>query len=239
MMPEPRVLDGVLAGLLPPHACERWLAAIDALDAVLPPDHAERQPTSGSIRLRALGRAAFAALLQRCAGSGPGGAALRALLGVAGDAPLQCLAAHCWVRRQYPPGLRPAGQHPHQWHQDGALGCRFDGRTAEALLPLATLWLPLLACGEDAPSLEWVPAVPALPLLQPAELAPAAVAQRFAQRHQARLAAGDALLFDGALLHRTHVTPAMSGRRVSIELRFVAGALPARLGGEPTWTVPG
>ena len=43
-----------------------------------------------------------------------------------------------------------------------------------------------------------------------------------------------ALIFGGGQLHRTHVTPAMHRRRVSIELRFIAGgATPPRLEREP------
>ena len=37
--------------------------------------------------------------------------------------------------------------------------------------------------------------------------------------------AGDAMLFDSKCIHRTHVTPAMSGVRYSVELRFVATSL--------------
>jgi hypothetical protein len=44
------------------------------------------------------------------------------------------------------------------------------------------------------------------------------------------LEAGDALLFRGDMLHRTHVTPSMTQDRTSIELRFFAGeSLPKRL----------
>jgi hypothetical protein len=47
------------------------------------------------------------------------------------------------------------------------------------------------------------------------------------------LKAGDVLLFWGDILHRTHVTPAMTNDRTSIELRFFpADRLPARLAGD-------
>lgn len=221
MMPEP----SVLRGLLPPADCRRLCAQVAALDAALPADDAERQPGSGSIRLRALGAAVTGPLLQ-VLWQGAAGVALRQRL----VPPLRLLDAHCWVRRQYPPALRPAGQHPHQWHQDGALGCRFDGH--ETLAPLQTLWLPLVDCGDDAPSLEWwpSPAQSPLGLWPPAALGDVERQAPPAERRQARLAAGDALLFGGALLHRTHQTAAMQQARISLEWRFAKeGTLPPRL----------
>jgi ectoine hydroxylase-related dioxygenase (phytanoyl-CoA dioxygenase family) len=131
---------------------------------------------------------------------------------------------------------------PHHWHQDGAL--HFDFATlqgeapADALLPMLTCWVPLDDCGVDAPGLEWLQPAPSsspVPLLRPAELSDAALRARFpasAFEHPA-LAAGDALLFDGALVHRTHALPTMTRSRTSIELRFVAGGpRPARLAAE-------
>ncbi|MBL8307746.1 MAG: hypothetical protein JNM33_13695 [Rubrivivax sp.] len=147
-----------------------------------------------------------------------------------------CNLSQSWLRH---------GRPPHGWHQDGAL--RFDflahaspRAPADALLELRTLWIALTPCGEHAPSLAWVAA--ATPeLLQPAALTDAAVLRRFgaATRHCAVLDAGDALLFDGALLHRTHLTPAMDRPRLSLELRFFrTGALPARVAGDvgAVWT---
>jgi hypothetical protein len=47
------------------------------------------------------------------------------------------------------------------------------------------------------------------------------------------LSAGEALLFGGALLHRTHWQPTMTRQRTSIELRFIAaGPPPDRLARE-------
>jgi ectoine hydroxylase-related dioxygenase (phytanoyl-CoA dioxygenase family) len=131
-----------------------------------------------------------------------------------------CLRDQCWVRCQHPPGTRPPGQFPHSWHQDGALGSSFG---EAPLRGLHTLWLPLVDCGDDAPSLEWLE-VPPQRLLQPPELTDDALARRFgrAPRRHARLDAGDALGFGGELIHRTHVTAAMTRRRVSVECRFVA-----------------
>jgi Phytanoyl-CoA dioxygenase (PhyH) len=200
----------VLPGLLDAASCARWLAAIDARRAALPPGHEDLQATSGSLRLTALGAGSFDALLQRLQPAvqarWPGAC---------------CLPSQCWARCQWPQALRPRGEHPHHWHQDGALGARFDGPQLPPPRPLLTLWLPLLPCGDDAPSLEWLPAQPD-GLLPPHELADERLAQRFTgvPRAHARLAAGDALLFGGLLLHRTHVTASMTRRRVSVELRF-------------------
>ncbi len=147
-----------------------------------------------------------------------------------------CDLSQSWLRH---------GRPPHGWHQDGAL--RFDflahatqSAPADALLELRTLWIALTPCGEHAPSLGWI-AAPTPELLQPAALTDAAVLRRFgaAARHHAVLDAGDALLFDGTLLHRTHLTPAMDRPRLSLELRFFrAGALPARVAGDAgaVWT---
>lgn len=218
--------------------CKDWLAAFDAVDgadADAAVDPAERQPSSGSLRLRALGEVLFGEVLHTVWRS-PAGRAVRVWLGAAPA----CLLAQCWLRHQPPAWQRAPGHHPHQWHQDGALGCRFPSAAstalpAEALAPLVTVWIPLLPCGADAPSLEWIDQ-PTPGLLPPADLSEAAVAARFdpVRHRQARLAAGDALVFGPALLHRTHVRPTMQARRVSVELRFaVADRLPPRLADEP------
>jgi hypothetical protein len=135
---------------------------------------------------------------------------LRPLIGDAAD----LLVGQCWIRRARP---------PHSWHQDGALHASFGG--ARTLLPIVTCWLALTDCGVDAPGLEWVES--ANELLSPAELADAAVRARHAPESFERgvFAAGDALVFGGALLHRTHATPEMSRPRISAELRFVDRAL--------------
>lgn len=211
--------------VLAPATCAHWLARIDACAAALPPGHADLQPASDSLRLSALGAQAFDALLRE---------AVRAL-----DAnlptPAEVLAGQSWARRQHPPAARPPGALPHGWHQDGALHSRFTAAADDALLDITTVWIALVDCGAAAPSLEWTTA-PTPRLLLPPELTDAAVAGRYppeARRH-ALLAAGDALVFSGDLLHRTFVTSAMHLRRVSIELRFIArSARPARLAHEP------
>lgn len=218
----------VLRAVLDAAKVRRWHAEIDARIGELPPGHPDLQPTSGSMRLAALGEAPCEALLHDVLG-GTAGATVREQLG---SRP-QVLTRQCWARRQWPPSMRPPGQAPHAWHQDGALHARFDS-AGESLLPLLTVWLPLADCGLDAPSLEWID-VPMTELLPPAALTDDAVAARHgaAPRQHAVLGAGDALVFGGALLHRTHVTLAMTRPRLSVELRFVQhGPLPPRLAGE-------
>lgn len=151
-----------------------------------------------------------------------------ALVQALGPAP-RCNLSQSWLRR---------GRPPHSWHQDGALGHDFmahAGRAppADAALEMRTLWMALTACGRDAPGLQWVDAA-APALLAPQELAEAAVSARFGPQAfgHAVLAPGDALYFDGRLLHRTHLDSTMRLARVSLELRFFsAHALPARLAG--------
>ena len=227
---EPQVLAAALAAA----PLTRWLSLIDARTAELPASHPDRQATSGSLRLPALGAVVLGDMLRTlCAG--PAAPILRARLG---PAPL-CLVGQSWARCQYPAARRPQGQHPHQWHQDGALGCCFDAEPC-VLIEMLTLWIPLMDCGEHAPSLQWlcVHPAPAVPL-PPAELTDEALAKRWGQtvRRHATLRVGDALILDGALLHRSHVTAAMTQRRVSIELRFVA-VLPPRLRHEPVLVAP-
>ena len=142
-----------------------------------------------------------------------------------------CNLSQSWLRH---------GRPPHGWHQDGALRHDFMahwGRPgpADALLEMRTLWIALTpGCGRDAPGLQWVDA-DLRELLLPTELSAESVAARFGEAtfHHAELEPGDALLFDGHLLHRTHLTPAMSGARLSLELRFFrTAALPVRVAGD-------
>lgn len=194
---------------MPRAFCERWLAVLAPADGAALP--ATQWPASLVDEL--LGHVAASAVADM-------------LVQELGTAPV-CNLSQSWLRH---------GRPPHSWHQDGALGHDFmahDGRPAppEAALAMRTLWMALTPCGVDAPGLQWVDA--AWPtLLSPPELTEAAVSARFgtqAMRH-ATMAAGDALYFDGLLLHRTHLLATMRQARVSLELRFFnAQALPARL----------
>jgi ectoine hydroxylase-related dioxygenase (phytanoyl-CoA dioxygenase family) len=99
---------------------------------------------------------------------------------------------------------------------------------------LVNIWIPLDACGVDAPGLEVVygswsallePSPPAQPLfaVERARLDFDAVAATFGTSafwHPV-FEPGDAMLFAGATVHRTHVTPAMGTDRLSIEIRLL------------------
>ncbi len=135
--------------------------------------------------------------------------------------------------------------HPHSWHQDGALGFEFapTGVVAipdDALLRMVTCWVTLVRCGVEAPGLELVnDRVDRM--LSPSQLADGAVEQRWptSRRIRPALETGDALVFSGDVLHRTHVSAAMTKTRTSIELRcFAADAIPDRIARDEFVAVP-
>jgi hypothetical protein len=251
-----------LHGVASSEDCRAWLASVEAALDAAARTAGDGAPRPCSLRLREL-PAVLSSALATLAAHGPLRMRVEAILG----APAALLVDQCWVRHQPAPRARRGAQSPHAWHQDGALGFDFlaAGPTPprDALLRMAVCWLPLVDCGADAPSLAWVDAAaaPLDRLLPLAALADDAAAQagaaafsnardRPAARHDplpavrhAELSAGDALLFDGALLHRTHADDAMTRPRSSIELRWLpAGALPARLHGErlgDAWALDG
>lgn len=164
--------------------------------------------------------------------SGPTGDRIRNLLGSL----VVCDLDQSWIRRQYAPSRYPPLHVPHGWHQDGALKFDFsyfpNGKfPSDALLNMVTCWIALNPCGIEAPGLEFVSEK--LPgLMSPSELRPDCIQARFAPATFFRptLEPGEALLFRGDVLHRTHVTSAMTKDRTSIELRFFPGnSLPERL----------
>jgi hypothetical protein len=174
-------------------------------------------------------------VLLAAVGNGRAGAWVRRELGKG----IVCDLDQAWVRRQYAPGHYPALHRPHGWHQDGALGFDFLSSAnatipAEALLPMVTCWIALDPCGTEAPGLELVRRR-LEGLLPPVELTDERIRRRFGQAEfwQPAMEAGDALLLRGDILHRTHVTSAMTRNRTSLELRFFpATGLPARLKGD-------
>jgi hypothetical protein len=202
---------------LPPAAVARWRVALEPGDGVSRP--------LTSLPLDA------GEVLQTVAASAAGPTLAEAL----GPAPW-CNLAQSWLRHG-----RPA----HHWHQDGALKHDFlahAGRPApaDAALEMRTLWIALTPCGIHAPSLQWVNAE-LQSLLSPSELTEAAITSRFGARafEHAELQPGESLLFDGLLLHRTHLTAAMREARLSLELRFFrADALPARVAGDAGLNLP-
>lgn len=162
--------------------------------------------------------------------------ALRAKIEHELGGPVVCDLDHAWVRRQYAIHRRPPGHAAHQWHQDGALLYPFDptgacAPDADGLLRMVTCWVALTPCGFQAPGLEVV-RQRLDSLLPPATLTEDRVRARFPAERFWRpvLEPGDALLFRGDILHRTHVLPDMTKDRTSIELRFFAArAIPDRL----------
>jgi hypothetical protein len=123
-----------------------------------------------------------------------------------------------------------ASLHRSAWHQDGAfLGT--DIRTVDA-------WFALSRCGRDAPGLDVVPIRLArvLPTAEPGTyfqwtVSPDTVARELpgVPVWRPEFEAGDALLFDHLLLHRTAAEPGMPGLRYAIESWFFApSAYPGR-----------
>ena len=108
-----------------------------------------------------------------------------------------------------------------RWHQDGA----FLGERIGAL----NIWIALTPCGRDAPGLEVVPkridhvvadpdakfewSLSELAVLEAANGTPIA---------RPEFEAGDAMLFDHLLVHRTAVAPGMTRPRHAIESWFFA-----------------
>jgi hypothetical protein len=141
-----------------------------------------------------------------------------------------------WVRRQYAPSRYPPLHAPHGWHQDGGLKFDFqsyqDGDSPRnAVLNMVTCWIALDPCGLDAPGLELITERLG-GLLSPGDLQTELLRKRFtsARFWQPALDPGDALLFRGDILHRTHVIPEMTKDRTSIELRFFSAvSIPERL----------
>ena len=218
---------------------QAWLAMIDAHPAWRRDGEPGKNfnPNSSSLRAAAvesLDLGAIAAALL----AGEVGAQSRARLGSA----LACDLDQCWVRRQYAPGRYPPGHSAHSWHQDGALGFDFLGASPRdgELLSMATCWIALTPCGDDAPGLEFVDAEPER-LLPLAELAEVAIRARHGMHEFLRptLAPGDALVFGGGVLHHTHVAATMTKDRTSLELRFFpAGSIPDRLRGDRFLPLP-
>jgi hypothetical protein len=131
-------------------------------------------------------------------------------------APVAVIPGQRWLRRQFPLADAPRWHAPHGWHQDGALGVDLARQTRPRRM--LTAWIPLVDCGVSAPGLAWV--APALPSLRPpAALTPEAIQADLAEPSAPAIAAGEAVIFVGGLLHRTHITASMAASRTSLELR--------------------
>jgi hypothetical protein len=112
---------------------------------------------------------------------------------------------------------------PNRWHQDGGLGVKFPMEPGPPLTMtrLVTCWIPLHACGDGCPRLEFVRRRMD-ELLHFTELDDARFRERFAPEEfwAPHLEAGDCMLFLAGCLHRTFVSEAMQSDRLSIEYRW-------------------
>lgn len=133
----------------------------------------------------------------------------------------------CWLRRQYPPTMRAAGQGPHQFHQDGAYGLNFLETTESErrMLPIVVAWVPFVDAGIEAPGLEFVSDGPRQ-VLGLEELAGERIDQDWPEEQRVRpvVACGDLVLLAGQALHRTWATDEMTKVRTCAELRMVPRA---------------
>ena len=216
----------LLPGLLEPSLAARCLDALERRYA----DPATRGSDGFSVASSSMRLDSVPALrgfdLLSTVFDGPLAALCRRELGTG----IACVVDECWARRQYPLTAYPCGHAAHSWHQDGALGFDFlalgDASVpSDALLPMVTCWIALTPCGDDAPGLE-LAGPSGRDLLPPDALTEGRIraAHDAKDCHRPVLAAGDALVFSGDLLHRTHVTHTMTRPRTSIEMRFVASA---------------
>lgn len=95
---------------------------------------------------------------------------------------------------------------------------------------MVNVWTPLVACGRDAPGLEVVArrtpmlfeTVAATSQYDSLQISEELVRQRFGEDATIRpdMSPGDVLILLATTIHRTHMTPAMTNRRLSMELRF-------------------
>jgi hypothetical protein len=139
-----------------------------------------------------------------------------------------------WLRRQYPPSMRPQASAPHNWHQDGAYGFNFSQQhpgDEGALIPMLTLWAPLHPCGDVAPGLELLGNTDRA-LLDLDSLSDVEISKRwsYSERWRPVMNPGDVLLIKSHVIHRTHVHARMTQLRGCVELRFFPeNSIPSRI----------
>ena len=230
----------VVPSAVPPTTCSTWLALVNAAyRRVEVAQSSDFVAESSSFRLRAIAGLSVVDVWSAMSNE------VRVRVEDVLWQRLAIDADQCWVRRQYDRQSAPPRHRPHTWHQDGALGYEFvpSGGAAipdDALLRMVTCWIALGPCGVDAPGLELVTDRVGR-ILSPMQLRDVAVNQRWPISRRARpaLEAGDALVLSGDVLHRTHVSAAMTRSRTSVELRcFRADAIPDRIAGDEFVTVP-
>lgn len=138
--------------------------------------------------------------------------------------------SQAWVRKQYALSHYHVLHSPHSWHQDGALGVRFNPLsdrnnyyTSEPLTPLITCWIPLTDCGRDRPGLQLIRRN-LNQLLHYDYLNEDQLRQCFAPDEfwTPQMTLGDMLIFLNGTLHKTYVTESMTQDRISVELRVMS-----------------
>jgi hypothetical protein len=124
---------------------------------------------------------------------------------------------HHMLLRYYHPTIGEYG-HISPFHQDIT---GVDRRAA------VTSWFPLNPCGTNAPGLEIVDAkVAEIACGDDMKIDPTFVISRYgAHLLHPPFEPGDAALFTQTTVHRTYVTPEMTGARYSIECRYIPKAL--------------
>jgi hypothetical protein len=248
-IPDYLLHDGIILcrGILPRAHVTNWKSASDARYHDLEKEHRNGEranitpiagarerfvPTASSFTIGALKSERHFIELLNSVITGAAGMWIRNILGWR----LLCNLDQSWVRRQYAPSRYPPLHAPHGWHQDGALKFDFQSHPEgefprNAVLNMVTCWIPLDSCGVHAPGLELITERLGA-LLSPRHLQTQFLQTRFTSKRfwKPSLRPGDALLFRGDILHRTHVLPDMTNDRTSIELRFFAAAsIPERL----------
>lgn len=120
---------------------------------------------------------------------------------------------------------------------------RVDAKTPESQTPfhqdiqafcaeVVNAWIPLMTCGTTLPGLQFVARRVTEPLptisvpgdYNYIEIAPKTIREKYEESslYTPLIALGDVIIFLGSTVHRTHITPAMTGYRTSAEARFTA-----------------
>ena len=127
------------------------------------------------------------------------------------------------------------------FHQDGCYHSR-DPKDHTGI----TTWIPLVDCGVDAPSLQLYPkAIDEILPMPPGEKEPnlfcdeELVMDRYGNKlWSPEMRAGDLMVFNAFVVHRTYITPEMNVQRQSVDIRvFPKSRLPTYVKSEPYWKV--
>jgi hypothetical protein len=138
------------------------------------------------------------------------------------DLPLKCPESYL-LRRLMPPRLRSARVVPRvAFHQDEAFAISSDPGLTEQPQLCFTMWLPLCACGSDAPGLSVVPGsdIPIVKTKPPRGWGHY-VCETYGTQSlwSPEMKPGDLLIFTSRAIHGSYVTWRMTKPRYSIEMR--------------------